>query len=415
MKKYETHYGSNSLKTWVNMMLTGANALKLPKYQRSFVWTLDRSKKLIESINEGLFIPPVTYAMFTGAQDVEAGIYIIDGQQRLTSILLFHLGFWWEDGRNILEEDDEDIVANTRGTKEWTFESIQKIYNTLKNPSVDNLRKQLEKEGYFRIESMTSFKDGKVDKKLIESAASISKLVDDDFLANHELGFSYIDTLSGNSEDGKKLFANIFRNINTTSVGLSHEETRAAFYWIRPKLVEFFKPDFLRYCMVAKEKLDFARYLAIVSPIYDAYLKKESIKNIPSASYSAIARGYANKLNVYVMNYVSDIVESEKGKRGLAASRYMENMPKFESAFKTLFGENLGRYRFDNSAVAETYLCGLIFWVLFAGCRIDFTKAFTLKGQLEKLTAHQKSDDKLSGIRERLKQSIELFEGYVRG
>ena len=62
------------------------NSLELnPSYQRDVVWTNGESQKLIESILKGIPLPSVILSMPPGKEHYE----IVDGKQRLTSILRF--------------------------------------------------------------------------------------------------------------------------------------------------------------------------------------------------------------------------------------------------------------------------------------------------------------------------------------
>ena len=87
----QTYYGEYTLKHWINLILK--EDIKLPEYQRSFVWSEKSVLKLIESLKDGQFIPPVTIAHYQPPTGSMTNL-ILDGQQRLTSILLAYLGFF---------------------------------------------------------------------------------------------------------------------------------------------------------------------------------------------------------------------------------------------------------------------------------------------------------------------------------
>ena len=80
----KVYYGEYSLKHWIDLLLQ--KNIVLPDYQRIFVWDKDKVIKLLKSIDCNYFIPPITI----GAYRQENGSHnlIIDGQQRLTSLLL---------------------------------------------------------------------------------------------------------------------------------------------------------------------------------------------------------------------------------------------------------------------------------------------------------------------------------------
>lgn len=57
------------------------------------MWKDPDMKRLIKSFSEKQFVPPVTLALFNSrTQNINTNL-IIDGQQRLTTILLPYLGF----------------------------------------------------------------------------------------------------------------------------------------------------------------------------------------------------------------------------------------------------------------------------------------------------------------------------------
>ena len=78
------YYGEYTLKHWLDLILK--KNIVLPEYQRYFVWDENRVKTLIETFNRNQFVPPITIGAYTKGNTVQN--LIIDGQQRLTSLLL---------------------------------------------------------------------------------------------------------------------------------------------------------------------------------------------------------------------------------------------------------------------------------------------------------------------------------------
>lgn len=98
------------------MMLTGN--IVLPDYQRHFVWKERDVKRLILSLNDGQFVQPVTIALYydgTNKQNL-----ILDGQQRLTSLLLAYLGYFPDKKK--FAEGEIDVVANEDDSAEDNIE-----------------------------------------------------------------------------------------------------------------------------------------------------------------------------------------------------------------------------------------------------------------------------------------------------
>ena len=81
----KVYYGEYSLQHWIDLILSGN--ITLPEYQRSFVWKEPAVKDFIHALKEKEFVPPIILGNFEGKNN-----YIIDGQQRLTSLFLAYIG-----------------------------------------------------------------------------------------------------------------------------------------------------------------------------------------------------------------------------------------------------------------------------------------------------------------------------------
>lgn len=120
------YYGEYSLKHWIDLILT--KNITLPEYQRSFVWDEKSIKGFIDSLSEKQFVPPVTIAHYKiENEDTETNL-ILDGQQRLTSLLLSYLNFLpikdkFENitDKFVNEDDSADEYSEAEKTIEWTF------------------------------------------------------------------------------------------------------------------------------------------------------------------------------------------------------------------------------------------------------------------------------------------------------
>ena len=87
--KTRTYYGEYTLEHWISLILS--ENIILPEYQRSFAWNKDKVKSFLASLVSGDYIPPVTIA--AGQEGGKDANLILDGQQRLTSILFAALGY----------------------------------------------------------------------------------------------------------------------------------------------------------------------------------------------------------------------------------------------------------------------------------------------------------------------------------
>lgn len=70
-----------------------AGEIKIPKFQRKFVWTQEQSSKLIESFLLGLPVPSI----FLYTERSSETFLVIDGQQRLRSVFYFFDGQFGEE------------------------------------------------------------------------------------------------------------------------------------------------------------------------------------------------------------------------------------------------------------------------------------------------------------------------------
>ena len=91
MTESRTYYGEYSLLRWIDLLLNGN--IILPEYQRCFVWNERDLYRLIESLEGGQFIQPVTVGLYEMSDGKSVNL-LIDGQQRLSSILLACLGYF---------------------------------------------------------------------------------------------------------------------------------------------------------------------------------------------------------------------------------------------------------------------------------------------------------------------------------
>ena len=111
--KNKVYYGEYTLKHWIRLMLR--EEIVLPEYQRHFVWSEKDLKRLITSFKEGQFVQPVTIALYDDTN--EKVNLILDGQQRLTSILLAYLGFFpdrkkFEEGSDMTMTNEDDSASD---------------------------------------------------------------------------------------------------------------------------------------------------------------------------------------------------------------------------------------------------------------------------------------------------------------
>lgn len=408
----KVYYGEYSLKHWIDLMLSGN--IVLPEYQREFVWETRDIKRLIKSLKSGQFIMPVTIAQYA-PNDEEPRNLLLDGQQRLSSILLAWLGYEpkkseFKESDDFASEDDSakeensDDVPNRHKAIAWRF---QEVVNFKKRKRED-LIQEIKKDG--RYDELTDIE------------------LTDNFWDNTFLGFSYIVPDSKEKNDIQNNFSQLFRNINYFGKKLSSLESRKSLYYMNEELKNFFegKTTENKECFgnikimedtIAKQ-IDVVRYLAIISQHHSGVT--------PLVGYSA----YSSRESFYA-DYVSYILGMEQEDRDDKFNQF-----KFENTFP----ENCWRVRYDNLLVAITtlrpnmqlndknaftswtdadyWLFGLIYWIVFKGkvLKDDLNSlCVKIKNKVtEKRKKYSKTPNQLGHTRERIKESIEIYQNYVQ-
>lgn len=101
--------------------------IKIPKFQRDFVWSIDKTARLLDSILKGY--PIGTFILWETSErindiknignlnlpDTPAGTkvqYVLDGQQRITSLFAAHLGVQIQKAGEKKSTDYKNIVVN---------------------------------------------------------------------------------------------------------------------------------------------------------------------------------------------------------------------------------------------------------------------------------------------------------------
>jgi uncharacterized protein with ParB-like and HNH nuclease domain len=87
VREYEVTASPNDFNLLTLVSFVESGAIKIPGFQRNYVWDIKRASKLIESIIIGLPIPQIFLY-----EDGRNSFLVIDGQQRLMSIYYFWKG-----------------------------------------------------------------------------------------------------------------------------------------------------------------------------------------------------------------------------------------------------------------------------------------------------------------------------------
>ena len=402
----KVYYGEYSLKHWIDLMLSGN--IELPPYQRKFCWNQESIKKLIQSLRDKDFVPPITIGAFT-ASDGKTHNYIIDGQQRLTSILLACIKKYPNAGKfkskeNSLAEDDDgiDSEGEDKIILEWRFDELLKL-----GKNVESIRQEIATDDRYDNLGGTIFDD----------------VLNNTFFEDTFLGFSYIVSSTSDQNEQQKYYSRIFKHINTLGKALLPEESRRALYFLNGKYTTLLDSNVLKSITIMQnaepKNPDFVRYLAY---LYDYDKLVNDSKNVDRVAY-----GYGRKREEYFSEFITTVVEEKN------------NHPKFP-ATTTIFPNpnediwsRLGLLKstitnltipkdFNTIIDADMYLFGLIYFVIIKGKTFDDSRKNEILTAIVnkimdnsfKSEAHRRSPNALKYTVERIKVSINIYQNYVQ-
>lgn len=387
-----TYYGEYSLGYWIQLICR--REIVLPEYQRHFVWNKERVRGLIDALKSGRFVPPITLGAFYEGSGVKN--LIIDGQQRLTSLLLVYIGKYpifskfESEEMNLATDDLVDDDTDETGfdfRKEWTF-------NRIVDGSADS-----------REELAARCLDGQYEDVGV-------RLTNAD-LQNIFLGFSYIVPGSRDPKIQRAYYTREFMELNTTRAELNPLESRRSLYFWDDRYKALFEPDFCKLVIhrAAQKKgrircLDFVRYLSLAAN----YLRRGTVENI--------ARGWEKDLEGLYFAYICSVVE-QKGS---------DDFPMFSDLFPE--GEFKDRMLTLRKTAADLHLLkeyqsiididvrffGLVYWIVLKGCRINMSMSNDLENALQfKIDAfrkdqiHARAPGIMRFLRQRIGDSCEIY------
>ena len=386
-------YGEYTLLHWIELILR--KNVVLPSYQRHFVWTEEKYNKFIGALKNGNFIPPVIIGAFEGDN------IILDGQQRLTSILLAHLGYYplpdvfkkRDLSRYVDSQDSDSTDGEDEEPIEWTFNVITAQEN---NKSKAAILSNSDLSKYKKLE----------DKYCLSDAD----------LNNIFLGFSYVVPVGADAKQQQKFYSTVFRDINLQGVELMGQESRRALYYMDSELEQFFEPEVsLKLKLKQNSKIvvyDFVRALSFASQFNhdgnESGIAKKCRRQEQFEQY------YENFINDVVMDADSEVFGKFSTVVGITNIENRINLLK--TAIEALAITDL----FTSIIEADTTWLGLIYYVYINGKSLDTSRVQDLKQRLtEKAEAlksdasHASSPNKVTFIRRRIKASIDIYSAYV--
>ncbi len=394
-------YGEYTLDYWVKLILQGN--IVLPPYQRYFVWKEEDIVAFVSSLKELSFAPSVIIGSFWNKSENKQVNYIIDGQQRLTAVLLAALGvipnpkrFKTEETEDIIDEAASHSVVRKKMV--WTFSSLIK-------------------------KRVSSLSEVEYDKSLY-NGLSVSLTPDD--LKKYRLGYAYIIPQMPSHDDENKqqeCFSKLFRNINFQGVALDKIESRRSLYFLNATYADWFDPKFLR-----DRGVDFVRYASLLTN----YHKCKSVTDEPdwgniipanrrSKDYEKYYEKYIYSITGATSEYTPEELEKLFGKFSdiFVDNKYADELNNAKSLLESL---DLNESALDDTIRTDLYLFGLFHYSLFEKKRFDFSDANKekLKEQIEqaheafrRMPNHSKSPNTKTYLKNRIEKSLYIYEKYL--
>ncbi|MBE9140018.1 DUF262 domain-containing protein [Nodosilinea sp. LEGE 07088] len=386
-----TYYGEYSLWHWIELVLK--QNIVLPPYQRYFVWNEKKVNTLIKSFKEKQFVPPVTIGAFK-IEDTNKNL-ILDGQQRITSILLAYLGLYPD------EQTYRSTIQRFANDNDEAEEAEEARFDNILEWNVEELTKKGRR------------KDVILEKVVDGNYKSIDLDIDEEFLKKNFLGFSYLVPQVKDENEQQKYYSSVFRNINIQGEPLLPQQSRASLYFLDQDLVDFFSPEFGKEIKIkvgsSETQADFVRYLSLLSQYY---------KN---KSEAGVARGYKAKMEKFYEEY---IYASVNDVRTEAYGKFSDVFPgkeyrgEFEKLRTSLDELDIPK-EYTSIIDLDTHLFGLTYQILFEKKTINTSNKDDLKQELDRITqefkgndSHRRSPNNLGNLRMRIKQSISIYERY---
>lgn len=237
--------------TTIKKLLT-TYKLKIPDFQRSFVWKKSKKQQLLESLFKGFPIGALTLYVESGQY------YIIDGLQRINTLQQYLsspaeiVGFkeYYEEVRTDLAQyiKEHDLVINEtqlkKSIKKW-YEGLQELY---------------------AFEKVTLFYNAIKDNKSLVSITQDFQILEElSDILKKRIQISYDDIALIIYQGEKEDLPELFKNINTGSVALSQYEILQSL-WV----------DRMLDCgILNKEYIGFVNELAIIQGEYEVNSIKE--------------------------------------------------------------------------------------------------------------------------------------------
>ncbi len=406
-------YGEFSISNWIELLCS--KKLLLPPYQRKFVWEPYRVIELYKSIYNNSYIPPVLISHRSINNDV--GDYILDGQQRLTAILLLYLQIY----PNYPNDKNKDLIKllkdeNESFDIEWTMKKLleengdylileKEVYRIMSSDlSVSEKRDQICDTKLYKKIVNNELYGGWYDKnKSVIEGIDMKSLLDSRYL-----GYCYIRFRNPKSKFENKGYAKIFQNINSYGIPLSDSESRKALFWSCERdngFANFFEPNEFKNVYVEDRKIDLPSLMAYVA------------ERATGETRFAVNRRNDVSRNAYYNEYVESVIFDEDSPTFGKFSEIISDKDKVIKKFTDFYVNNIRGIvndKFKNIKEVQIYLFGVIYWVIYKGKDLEWDDE--IKVSIDEYIKHNNDYTKYRNIteyRSRMEKSIRVYEKYI--
>lgn len=201
----------------------------IPKFQRRFVWKKNQVANLALSIIKAVPIPPLYLFYNEKKKHV-----ILDGQQRVTAMFLYFNDLWYT-GRKVYERFDFKEIGclNSKALKlEMELVEVKEFGGT--KTKLNQLKREI-KEIYNELKSQHGIIRSKYyvedNGKKQEITFSTFDKDEREFLLRKRIDISVVECRSKNPQ---KVYADIFKLLNSGGKLLGSQEIRNGIYWELP-------------------------------------------------------------------------------------------------------------------------------------------------------------------------------------
>ncbi len=198
----------------------------IPKFQRRFVWKKEQVANLALSIIKEVPIPPLYLYLGDKKKHV-----ILDGQQRATAIFLYFNNLWYSGTKEYHRIDFKHIGSLNKAVLELE-DQLEKVMQEKKRKSdALELKKQIKerynelKEKYGIVRSKFFIDDNDTKREITFSSFDQEE---QDFLLRKRIDITVVECRSKNAQ---RVYADIFKLLNSGGKLLGTQEIRNGIYW----------------------------------------------------------------------------------------------------------------------------------------------------------------------------------------